>query len=366
MSFSYGKRIKVTIFGQSHSPAIGVSIDGIPSGLEIDLDELKKFLQRRAPGRDAYSTTRTEKDEVEIISGFKENKNLSSKILTCGAPLTAIIRNTDARSSDYEKYADVPRPSHSDYAAFAKYGASHDIRGGGAFSGRMTAPLCIAGGIFLQLLKQKNIFIAAHIAQIGEVKDTDFDPVNVNKGDFALLEKTDFPVLDKTAGEKMLKVIEEAKAEGDSLGGIIECAAIGLPAGIGEPMFEGIENTLAQIIFAIPAVKGLEFGNGFAGSALKGSQNNDSFFIKDGKVKTRTNNHGGILGGISSGMPLLFRAAFKPTPSIAGEQDSVSLSTLTEVKLSITGRHDPCIVPRAVPCVEAATAIALYDALLGV
>ena len=364
MSFSYGNKIKVTIFGQSHSPAIGVSIDGIPSGLEIDFDELKLFLQRRMPGQGAYSTQRTEKDEAEIISGLKGS--LNSENITCGAPLTAIIRNTDARSYDYEKLADVPRPSHSDYAAYAKYGASHDIRGGGSFSGRMTAPLCIAGGIFLQFLKQKGIFIAAHIEQIGCIKDTAFDPVNVSKKDFDCLTKDSFPVLNSEAGEKMLLAIEEAKQDNDSLGGIVECAAIGVPAGIGEPMFEGLENSIAKILFAIPAVKGVEFGNGFTGSTLKGSQNNDPFFIKNDTVKTRTNNHGGILGGISSGMPILFRAAFKPTPSIPREQDSVSLSSLTEVKLSITGRHDPCIVPRAVPCVEAAAAIALYDALLGV
>ena len=359
MSSIFGNKIKIIIFGQSHSPAIGVTIDGLPAGFAIDFNELNAFLQRRRPGKNSHSTNRSEPDTPEFLSGLVEG-------ITCGSPLTAIIHNTDTRSEDYEQLRDIPRPSHADFTAHVKYGAAHDFRGGGAFSGRLTAPLCIAGGIFLQLLKKEGIRITAHIAQIGKVPDRLFDPVHVGEDEIRTLEKADFPVLDKDAGRKMLAAIEEARKAGDSLGGIVECAAVGLPPGIGEPMFEGMENRLAAIIFAIPAVKGIEFGNGFLAAELKGSENNDAFIMKGGKVQTRSNRHGGILGGITSGMPLLFRIAFKPTPSISIEQDSVSLSQQKEVKLKVTGRHDPCIVPRAVPVVEAAAAIAIYDALISV
>ena len=357
MSSTYGKIIKVSIFGQSHSPAIGVNIDGLPSGFAIDFDELQVFLQRRMPGQNAHSSQRREEDIPEFISGLVDG-------VTCGAPLTAVIRNTDAHPSDYDNLKDVPRPSHADYTGWVKYGKAHDIRGGGAFSGRLTAPLCVAGGICLQLLKREGISIAAHIAQIGKIADRPFDPVYADKGDLRILSNAEFPVLERDAGERMRMAIEEARQEGDSVGGIVECAVLGAPAGIGEPIFEGMENRLAAIIFGIPAVKGLEFGNGFAAAELKGSENNDAFVTDGDAIQTSSNRHGGILGGITSGMPLLFRVAFKPTPSISMEQDSVSLSERKNVKLAVTGRHDPCIVPRAVPCVEAAAAIALYDALL--
>ncbi|MCL2819258.1 MAG: chorismate synthase [Oscillospiraceae bacterium] len=390
MSNNFGNNIKVTIFGQSHSPAIGVSVDGLPAGFAIDFDELNAFMQRRRPGQGKHTTTRNEPDEPEFISGLVDG-------VTCGSVLTAIIRNKDVKSSDYDDIKDIPRPSHADFTAFIKYGSAHDIRGGGAFSGRLTAPLCIAGGICLQLLKNEGISIAAHITQIGNVQAKGFDPVNVGDAEFSALKSAAFPVLDAGVGELMLAAIEEVRQAGDSLGGIIECAVIGLPAGVGEPMFDGMENRLASILFGIPAVKGVEFGNGFAAAGLKGSENNDAFIVaKQGdscsafetsvssvsvagipsipkaeqlspcfatKIKTRTNNHGGILGGITSGMPLIFRTAIKPTPSIAIEQDSVSLSSLEPRKLTIKGRHDPCIVPRAVPCIEAAAAIAIYDAM---
>jgi len=360
MSNTFGSNIKITIFGQSHSQAIGVVIDGLPAGIAIDFAELQAFLQRRMPGQDKYTTSRKEADEPEFISGIVDG-------VTCGAPVTAIIRNTDIRSSDYENIRDIPRPSHADFTALVKYGETHDIRGGGAFSGRMTAPLCIAGGICLQLLEREGISIAAHITRIGNVVAEDFNPVNVGKSEFKALKTAVFPVSDKAAAEKMLSAIEEASLTGDSLGGIIECAAIGLPAGVGDPMFDGMENRIAHIIFGIPAVKGIEFGNGFEAAGLKGSENNDAFVTSHGAtkgdVKTRTNNHGGILGGITSGMPLIFRTAIKPTPSISIEQDSVSLSRMEPVKLKVEGRHDPCIVPRAVPCIEAAAAIAIYDAI---
>ena len=359
MSNIYGKNIKISIFGQSHSSAIGVTVDGLPAGFAIDADELNAFMRRRMPGQHAYSTKRAELDEPEFISGLVNG-------VTCGAPLTAIIRNTDARSSDYDNLWDVPRPSHADYTAYIKFGEARDARGGGAFSGRLTAPLCVAGGIFLQSLWKKNIYIAAHIAQIGKIRDRAFNPVNVDEDDINALKTADFPVLDAKTGKRMLSAVEEARKNGDSLGGIVECAVTGLPAGIGEPMFDGMENRLAAVLFAVPAVKGVEFGNGFSAAGLRGSENNDAFIIRGNEVHTRTNNHGGILGGITSGMPLIFRAAFKPTPSISMEQDSVSLSRREETKLNIGGRHDPCIVPRAVPCVEAAAAVAIYDALLDI
>jgi len=353
----YGNSIKVSIFGQSHGPAIGVCIDGLPAGLPIDINELSAFMLRRRPGRGAYSTQRSEPDVPEFLSGLLDG-------VTCGAPLAAIIRNTDARSRDYSEILDIPRPSHADYAAYVKHGEARDMRGGGMFSGRLTAPLCIAGGICLQLLHREGIYIAAHIAQIGGVSDKPFDPVNVGLEDINALLGAEFPVLAADAGERMLKEIEEARQAGDSIGGIVECAAVGVPAGLGDPMFDGMENRLAAILFGIPAVKGVEFGNGFSAAALRGSENNDCFYMHGDAVRTRTNNHGGILGGITSGMPLLFRAAFKPTPSIALPQESVSLSKGESAMITVTGRHDPCIVPRAVPCVEAAVAIAIYDARL--
>jgi len=337
MNNTFGKNIKITIFGESHAPEIGVTIEGLPSGYAIDIEELRAFLKRRAPGQGKHTTARKEPDEPEFIEGLENGK-------TSDKPLKVIIRNKDIKPSDYENIRDIPRPSHADYTAYVKYGKDYKASGGGAFSGRMTAPLCIVGGICLQLLAEKNIQISAHITQIGNII-------------------AHAPEAKPNA--KMLAAIEEARQAGDSLGGIIECAIKGVPAGIGEPMFEGLENHIAGVIFGIPAVKGIEFGNGFAAAGLKGSENNDAFILEDNEIKTRTNNHGGILGGISSGMPVIFRVAIKPTPSIAIEQDSVSLSKKEAVKLSIKGRHDPCIVPRAVPCIEAAAAIAIYD-MIGV
>ena len=356
MSNIYGKNIKISIFGQSHSPAAGVTIEGIPAGFKIDFEELSSFLKRRAPNRGKHTTARSEPDEPEFISGFAEG-------VTCGAPVTAVIKNTDARPNDYEQIFDIPRPSHADYAAYKKYGEKRDFRGGGQFSGRLTVPLCVAGGIFLQLLKRENINIGAHIKQIGKIRDKSFDPVNINEKELNALKKADFPVIDFQAGEQMLEFIEKVKNSGDSAGGIVECAVIGVPAGIGEPMFDGLENKIAAVLFGIPALKGVEFGNGFSAAELRGSENNDAFIIKDGEIKTQTNNHGGILSGISSGMPIIFCAAFKPTPSISKRQKSVSLSQMENTILEIKGRHDPCIAPRAVPCVEAAAAIAIFDAL---
>ena len=350
MSSTYGENLHLTIFGQSHSPAIGMTLEGIPAGEQIDFEALQHFLERRAPGRNAYSTARREADAPEFLSGLRGDT-------TCGVPLTAIIRNGDTRSKDYAPFSAVPRPGHADYTANVKYFGCQDYAGGGHFSGRLTAPLCIAGGVCLQILRRRGIEVISRIIAIGDVEDP--SPLSASTAEKA------FPTVDEAAGEAMQAAIAQAKAQGDSLGGVIECAVLGLPAGLGDPMFGGMENRIAGIVFGIPAVKGVEFGAGFAAAKLRGSQNNDSYTVQDGRVETRSNHCGGILGGITNGMPLVFRAAIKPTPSIAMEQDSVNLETLTEEKLRVGGRHDPCIVPRAVPVIEAAAAIAVYDALLG-
>lgn len=357
MSSTFGKNIRVSIFGQSHSPAIGVVIDGLPAGHRIDIERLTEFMGKRGPGRDEFSTRRFESDIPEILSGLKDG-------VLCGAPLAAFIKNSDVKPQDYSEIADKPRPGHADFTAHMKYRGAQDHSGGGHFSGRLTAPLCIAGGIMLQLLEEEGITIGAHISEIAGVQDTRFDPVLVSEADISRLHEKSFPVNNTEAGELMKNAIRVAKTARDSVGGIIECVILGLPAGIGEPMFEGIENVIASAIFAIPAVKGIEFGSGFAGSRLTGSKNNDPFIYSDGKIKTTSNNHGGILGGITSGMPLIFSVAIKPTSSICIEQDTVSFSKKENTKLKIKGRHDPCIVPRAVPCVESAAAISIYDALL--
>ena len=350
MSSTYGENLHLTIFGQSHSPAIGMTLEGIPAGEQIDFEALQRFLERRAPGRNAYSTARKEADAPEFLSGLRGDT-------TCGVPLTAIIRNGDTRSKDYAPFSAVPRPGHADYTANVKYFGYQDYAGGGHFSGRLTAPLCIAGGVCLQILRRQGIEVISRIKAIGDVEDT--APLTASTAEKA------FPTVDEAAGEAMQAAIAQAKAQGDSLGGVIECAVLGLPAGLGDPMFGGMENRIAGIVFGIPAVKGVEFGAGFAAAGLRGSQNNDSYTVKDGRIETRSNHCGGILGGITNGMPLVFRAAIKPTPSIAIEQSSVNLETMTEEALRVGGRHDPCIVPRAVPVMEAAAAIAVYDALLG-
>ncbi len=354
---SYGFNIKLKIFGGSHDEKIGMTLEGIPAGEAIDFNELKRFMARRAPGNNAYSTKRKEPDEPVFLSGFDGN-------VTNGDVIEAVIYNQNQHSSDYSTVYDIPRPSHADFAAIMKYGEKVDLRGGGHFSGRLTAPMCIAGGICLQILARKNIHVAAHMASVGDVNDANFDAVSVKKADFDLLHSHDFPVINEELGAEMREIIEAARLDGDSVGGVVECAAIGLPVGLGEHMFMGVEARVSNAIFAIPAVKGIEFGQGFASVELRGSENNDPFEIKNGKVVTKTNNCGGILGGMTDGMPLIFRAAMKPTPSIGKEQDSVSLSRMENVKLTIKGRHDPCVVPRAVPVFEAACALAIMDMIL--
>lgn len=354
MSSMTGNKIKISVFGQSHSEGIGVVIDSLPAGKKIDLEKVYQFMERRAPGRSILSTQRKEADKPEILSGLVNG-------VTCGVPLCAVIRNTNTRSADYNNIADTPRPSHADFSGFMRYNGFNDVAGGGHFSGRLTAPLCFAGAVCMQVLEEMGIKIQAHILRIKDVSDESFNPVSVAEMNIG---KKPFPVINEKAGEKMRAEIDKARLDCNSVGGIIECAVTGLRAGLGNPMFDGVENMLAKNIFGIPAVKGIEFGNGFGAAGLFGSENNDDFCIENGEIKTVTNNSGGINGGITNGMPIVFRAAFKPTPSIYKEQNSVSIKDKTEKKLKIEGRHDPCIVPRAVPVVEAVAAFTILDMIM--
>ena len=360
MASSVGHSVRLSIFGQSHSEAIGCVVEGLPAGISVDLDELQAFLARRAPGRSDTSTARREPDRPRILSGLVDGH-------TCGAPLSAIIENTNTRSQDYEGLRRVPRPGHADYAAYVRYGNHHDVAGGGHFSGRLTAPLCIAGGIALQALEQAlGIRVVAHISQLGpecicdeHLNDMTFDPSQVEA-----IGTNELPCISTGAARAMHEAVLAAKSKLDSVGGVIECVAYGMPAGVGDPMFDGLENRIARIAYGIPAVKGVEFGAGFGATALLGSQNNDPYRIEDERVVCEKNDAGGILGGISTGMPIVWRAAVKPTPSIGKRQDSVDLGSTSDADLVVHGRHDPCIVPRAVPVVEAACALALLDALV--
>lgn len=331
-----------------------MTLDGIPAGLPVDENALQAFLNRRAPGQNAWSTPRREEDRPEFLAGLLDG-------FTCGAPIAALIRNKNTRSGDYENLKDCPRPGHADFTAQIKYGGFQDAAGGGHFSGRLTAPLCIAGGLCKQWLEEMGIHVNARIYAISGILDDPLDSLDPQ----VRLIGADFPVVNAAAGEAMQQAIAAARSDADSVGGVVECFITGLSAGLGEPMFGGLESKIAQIVYGIPAVKGVEFGAGFAAAALRGSENNDDFTVYDGKIRTVTNHCGGILGGISNGMPLIFRAAFKPTPSISRTQGSISLSAGKETPLKIQGRHDPCIVPRAVPVVEAAAAIAVYDLILG-
>ena len=355
MSSTYGENLKLSIFGQSHGPAIGMTLDGIPAGLPVDLEQLQAFLNRRAPGQNDWSTPRREEDRPEFLGGLLDG-------FTCGAPIAAMIRNKNTRSGDYDNLKDCPRPGHADYTAQIKYGGYQDAAGGGHFSGRLTAPVCIAGGLCKQWLEEMGIHVAARILSIGgESDDFPMDPRNPQIEAIG----SDFPVCSADAASGMQQKIAEARAAGDSVGGIIECYITGLPAGLGEPMFGGVESRIAQIVYGIPAVKSIDFGAGYSAAYLLGSQCNDAYTVENGSIRTLTNNSGGILGGISNGMPVIFRCAIKPTPSISRPQQSISLTREEIATLEIKGRHDPCIVPRAVPVVEAAAAIAIYDLILG-
>lgn len=362
MPSELGKHLNISIFGASHAGSIGVEMNGLPSGEVIDLDALQAFLDRRRPGTGPLTTQRNEADVPEFLSGVVATG--AHAVTTDGTQLCAVIRNSDQHSNDYDELRDHPRPSHADYTAFLKYGEARDMRGGGPFSGRLTAPMCIAGGICLQMLERQGVAIGAHIQSIGDAQDAPF-PLYPTKELFDDIRTRTPATIDPAASQKMREVIEAAKQDTDSVGGVIECAVLGFPAGIGGPMFDGIEGALAKALFGIPGVKGVEFGNGFDATRLRGSENNDPFVVKDGRIATASNRSGGIQGGISNGMPLVFRVALKPTPSIAMPQKTVDLRTMEETELIVKGRHDPCIALRAVPVVEAVAAVVLTDLLLG-
>ncbi len=356
MANQYGSNLHVTVYGGSHDVEIGVKMTGFPKDFSVDLAALNAFLARRAPGNSDLATPRREADRPIFLTGLADH-------VTNGDTVHAVIRNENTRSSDYSFVYDTPRPGHADFAALQKYGNGVDLRGGGHFSGRLTAPLCIAGGLALQYLAARGVHVGAHVAAIADVQDKRFD-TEITAEQLDSLTRLPFPLLDPTKEETMRDRILTARTEGDSVGGVVECAVTGLPAGLGEHMFDGVESRVAALMFSVPAVKGVEFGAGFGAAALRGSENNDAFFTDGKTVRTLTNHCGGILGGMTNGMPLVFRAAFKPTPSIAKEQDTVSLSRMENTKLKIGGRHDPCVVLRAVPVVEAVAALAVLDLLL--
>lgn len=377
MQSTFGKNIRVSIWGGSHEPAIGVDIEGLPEGTRIDMNRLRAFLKRRAPGNSPFATKRKEPDLPIPVQGVTAEGGGSEggitppvtddSVIVTGPVVSFEIRNTDTRSGDYKGLRAVPRPGHADYTARLRYGDKLNMAGGGPFSARMTAPLCIAGGIALQMLQQKHIEIGAHLYAIAGIEDTPLDSVEVTGETLTKLRDMDFPVLSETAGEKMAEAILQAREELDSVGGIVEVCATGLPGGIGGAMYDGLESFLAPIFFGIPAVKGIEFGAGFHAAQLRGSENNDPFYYdNNGQVRTRTNHHGGILGGITTGMPLIARLAFKPTPSISREQDSVDLEAHKNEKLVVKGRHDPCVAVRAVPITEAALALGILDCIMEV
>ena len=354
MSGMWGNKLKVSIFGESHGAGIGITIDGLPSGFEINMDEVLKEMARRAPGKSRLSTARKEADMPEILSGFFEGK-------TTGTPLCAIIRNSDQHSKDYGKLKDLMRPGHADYPGFIKYKGFNDYRGGGHFSGRITAPLVFAGAVCKQILELKGIRIGAHVKSIGKVNDKSFFDVDLTNELLDEIKVNELPLLDPKKEEEMRNTILEARKEQDSVGGTIECAVLGIEAGIGDPFFDSVESTLAHLMFSVPAVKGIEFGKGFSMSEHRGSECNDEYYYDGDKVKTYTNNNGGITGGITNGMPILFKVGIKPTPSISKKQKTIDINEHKDAELVIEGRHDPCIVQRAIPVIEAVTAIGIME-----
>lgn len=357
MSSVIGDKIKLSIFGESHGEAIGCVIDGLPAGIKIDMNAVYKDMQRRAPGKDKTATPRLEKDIPHILSGMLDN-------VTTGAPLAMVIENTNTKSGDYSNLMTVPRPGHSDYPAYVKYGGNNDIRGGGHFSGRLTAPLVFAGSVAKQILSQMGVTIGAHIKQIGSVCDAVSDLNKTDKSLLDTLSSSTFSLIDETKEQAMRDEIEKARLSLDSVGGIIECFAVGLPVGLGGNMFDTVEGKLASILFGVPAVKGVEFGIGFGFADKRASEVNDQYEIKNGRVATLSNNNGGVLGGMTDGAPLSISVAIKPTPSIAKKQKSVNLQTMENAELEIHGRHDPCIVVRAVPVIECAVALGLLDLMM--
>ncbi len=358
MGSTWGNNLKLSLFGESHGKGIGIVLDGLPPGVLLDLNHIRKQMQRRAPGRSGTSTTRKETDDFEIISGLFRSK-------TTGTPLCCLIKNENTRSEDYEKIHNLIRPGHADYTGYVKYKGFNDFRGGGHFSGRLTAPLVFAGAVAMQILLKKNICVGSHIAEISGIKDKLFDSIDLNNNLFHSLSKKEICTIDDESGVKMKEEIMLAKAMKDSVGGIIETAVINVPAGIGNPFFDSIESRISSMMFSVPAVKGIEFGSGFRLAEMKGSDSNDAFSISDGKVCTFTNHNGGIQGGISNGMPIIFRTVIKATPSIFKKQKTIDIESMKETEIEIHGRHDPCIVPRAVPVTEAAAALAILDILMG-
>ncbi|MGE5628035.1 MAG: chorismate synthase [Solirubrobacterales bacterium] len=356
MSGVWGKNVKFSIFGESHGKAVGITIDGLKPGIELDLSKINLEMERRAPGRNELSTPRNEEDNFQILSGFFNGR-------TTGTPLCAVIFNSDQHSRDYEKTKNLMRPSHGDLTGHFKYKGFNDYRGGGHFSARLTTPIVFAGAVCSQILESKGIIIGSHIKSIYNMKDKSFG-LDINEDTLKELKKSPFPVLDSLTGNEMKKAILKAKEEMDSVGGIVECAAINIPPGVGEPFFDSLESSLSHLLFSIPGVKGVEFGAGFEISGMVGSEANDGYYMEGEKVKAFSNNNGGIVGGITNGMPLLFRVAFKPTPSIGKVQKTIDIETGKDALLEIKGRHDPCIVTRAVPAVEAVTAMVLLDNIL--
>jgi chorismate synthase len=355
MSNVFGRELRVTVFGESHSAAVGVVIDGLPPGFAVDMRRVREAMARRTPNRSAASTKRREADEAEILSGCLDG-------VTTGTPLCAVIRNTDARPGDYLRAAELMRPGHADYTGHIKYKGCGDIRGGGHFSGRLTAPLVFAGSVATQVLNERGVCIGAHVKRIGDVEDADFPAYG--EPTFRGVEEKGFAVNDDAAGGRMRALVEQAAREDDSLGGVIACAVAGLPAGVGEPFFDSLESELSRMMFSIPAVKGVEFGEGFGFTGMRGSEANDPLYMDRGRVRFSTNHNGGVNGGISNGMPVLFRVAVKPTPSIARSQHTVDISTLEDAEISVRGRHDACIVPRAVEVVKCGAALVLADMLM--
>lgn len=356
MSGMWGNNLKISIFGESHGNSIGITIDGLKPGIELDIEKISMEMKRRSPGRSSLSTSRKENDVPEIVSGYFNGK-------TTGTPLCAIIKNVDTRSKDYTKTKDLMRPSHADYTGYVKYLGFNDYRGGGHFSGRITAPLVFCGAICKQILEKRGIEIGCHIKKIKNIEDSSFDFTNVCKDMLIKLRNNELPVIDTQKEEDMRRVILESKQQGDSVGGVVECCVVGIDAGIGDPFFNSVESVISHLLFSVPAVKGVEFGLGFEMANMYGSQCNDEFYYDGDTVKTKTNNNGGILGGITSGMPIIFRAAIKPTASILKEQDTINISDKTNEIMKIEGRHDPCIVQRVIPVIEAVTAIGILDLL---
>lgn len=361
----YGNNIRLTIFGGSHDPEIGMTLTGFPVGVRLPEAQLLTFMARRAPGQGPWATSRKEPDIPVFTAGVTEETVNGQKVyISDGAPIRAVIVNTNQRSGDYASLLDTPRPSHADYPARVKFGEAVDLRGGGKYSGRLTAPLCIAGAFCMAYLQERGIEVGAHILQVGAVKDTPFDRLRLTAEALHAPATSSFSVIDPEAGEAMRGEIECARMTSDSVGGIVECGVIGLPVGLGDHPFEGMEGRISSILFSIPAVKAVAFGDGFDFALGYGSTHNDAYRVENGTVVTKTNHCGGIVGGMSTGMPVIFSCAFKPTPSIGCEQESVSLARRENTVMAVKGRHDPCIVPRAVPVVEAAAAVAVVDMLL--